>query len=332
MAVINNNSNQPSQTIQPVQSEAGSALMMQVEYGVVAQRMQQLQEFVKNYMVAGDDYGKIDGINKPTLLKSGAEKLCDVYGLSAGEPVIDYIRDDSKSPIYISYRVVMPLISRADGRIIMTGVGSCNSHEKKYKWRWVYENELPSGINPQTLKTRQRNQSTQYQIPNDEIDDLDNTLLKMAKKRALVDAVLSATRSSAIFTQDVEDMEIKTNHNEQRYEQRQNSSSSSNMSGPATESQIKAIFGGGKNKGLSSNEVKELAKKIHQVDSMKNLTKQQASDMITLFNKSDKQTLKGMLGTTNDPQQQTTDDPFADGKRIDISDDDLPFDRTDDGR
>jgi hypothetical protein len=31
----------------------------------------------------------------------------------------------------------------------------------------------------------------------------------MAKKRALIDAVLSATRSSGIFTQDVEDMEIE---------------------------------------------------------------------------------------------------------------------------
>src|SRR5690606_28333663 len=33
-----------------------------------------------------------------------------------------------------------------------------------------------------------------------------NTVLKMAKKRALIDATLSATRSSGIFTQDVEDL------------------------------------------------------------------------------------------------------------------------------
>jgi hypothetical protein len=32
-----------------------------------------------------------------------------------------------------------------------------------------------------------------------------NTLLKMARKRALIDAILSATRASRIFTQDIED-------------------------------------------------------------------------------------------------------------------------------
>lgn len=32
-----------------------------------------------------------------------------------------------------------------------------------------------------------------------------NTLLKMTKKRALIDAVLSSTRASGIFKQDVED-------------------------------------------------------------------------------------------------------------------------------
>jgi len=35
---------------------------------------------------------------------------------------------------------------------------------------------------------------------------LKNTILKMAKKRAKVDATLAATRSSGIFTQDIEDM------------------------------------------------------------------------------------------------------------------------------
>jgi hypothetical protein len=34
-----------------------------------------------------------------------------------------------------------------------------------------------------------------------------NTVLKMAKKRALIDATLSATSSSGIFTQDVEDLQ-----------------------------------------------------------------------------------------------------------------------------
>ncbi|MED4126514.1 hypothetical protein P4641_21515, partial [Halalkalibacterium halodurans] len=79
MTIRNSHSTQ-LQKVQNDQIVTGSALMMQVDYEVVAQRMQQLQRFVKEYMIPGEDYGTIEGINKPTLLKSGAEKLCDVYG------------------------------------------------------------------------------------------------------------------------------------------------------------------------------------------------------------------------------------------------------------
>jgi hypothetical protein len=47
---------------------------------------------------------------------------------------------------------------------------------------------------------------TLYQVPNPDIFDQVNTLVKMAKKRALVDAALSAGRLSDLFTQDLEDM------------------------------------------------------------------------------------------------------------------------------
>jgi hypothetical protein len=45
----------------------------------------------------------------------------------------------------------------------------------------------------------------QYRIPNPDIADVVNTVLKMAKKRAHVDAVLNGTNASDFFTQDVED-------------------------------------------------------------------------------------------------------------------------------
>lgn len=48
---------------------------------------------------------------------------------------------------------------------------------------------------------------TLFRIPNDAVYDQINTLLKMAKKRALVDASLSAGRLSDLFTQDLEDLQ-----------------------------------------------------------------------------------------------------------------------------
>ena len=45
-----------------------------------------------------------------------------------------------------------------------------------------------------------------YRLDNEDIYSQVNTILKMAKKRALVDAALSAGRLSQVFTQDIEDM------------------------------------------------------------------------------------------------------------------------------
>ena len=43
-------------------------------------------------------------------------------------------------------------------------------------------------------------------MPNDDLADQYNTVLKMSNKRSLVAAVLNVTAASDIFTQDIEDM------------------------------------------------------------------------------------------------------------------------------
>lgn len=43
------------------------------------QRIDELKIFVQDVMVKGVDYGLVHGFSKPTLLKPGAEKLCDVF-------------------------------------------------------------------------------------------------------------------------------------------------------------------------------------------------------------------------------------------------------------
>lgn len=47
---------------------------------------------------------------------------------------------------------------------------------------------------------------TLYRVPNPDVFDQINTVLKMSKKRAMVDAALSAGRLSDLFTQDLEDL------------------------------------------------------------------------------------------------------------------------------
>lgn len=141
----------------------------------VEHRVNMLQEFIKKYMTKGEDYGEIPGISKPTLLKPGAEKLCDVYGFAKMVEVKNRIEDWEKG--FFHYEVEVTLINKKNNLVEAQGVGSCNSKERKYRYQ-----------DPYTIV---------------------NTILKMAKKRALIDAVLSATRSSGIFTQDVEDMDVE---------------------------------------------------------------------------------------------------------------------------
>jgi hypothetical protein len=52
------------------------------------------------------------------------------------------------------------------------------------------------------------NTVTQYRIKNPEVVGLQNTIMKMAQKRAFVGAILIATGASEYFTQDIEDMDL----------------------------------------------------------------------------------------------------------------------------
>jgi hypothetical protein len=155
----------------------------------------------------GTDYGKIPGTgNKPTLLKPGAERLCSAFGLSPQFEMMESTeRWDTENPLF-HYRIKCKLVHIETGLTIATGVGSCNSMESKYRWRWVWSRDLPEGIDKTTLLTRKRNNGTQYRIPNDDIYSQVNTIDKMAQKRALIAAVLIGCNASEHFTQDVEDL------------------------------------------------------------------------------------------------------------------------------
>jgi hypothetical protein len=136
-------------------------------------RIKELREYMRSHMTDGEDYGIIPGTNKPTLFKPGAEKLNLIYGLAPLLEVTNRVEDWDTG--FIAYEVKVTLINKRSKDVEAEGVGSCNSRERRYK--------------------------------NQDAPNIANTLLKMAKKRALIDATLSATRASGIFTQDLEDMD-----------------------------------------------------------------------------------------------------------------------------
>lgn len=133
------------------------------------------QTIVNKTLVPNLDFGIIPGTGKkPTLLKPGAEKILMLLGLRSEfdtVKTIDYERE------FIHYQVEAKLYK---GEMLITeGIGAANSRENKYAKQSCW--------------------------------NVDNTLLKMAKKRALVDAALLVGSLSDIFTQDLEDMDLEGN-------------------------------------------------------------------------------------------------------------------------
>lgn len=189
-------------------------LVMVVSPKEALRRIQELQAFVKEVMVPNVDYGTIPGTEKPTLLQPGAQKLEEIYGFAHvfedAEKILDWNGGGGSG--FFMFRKRCVLTSRRDERYIGDGFGSCNSRESRYAWRWVFDNELPAGLDKATLKseTKQSRKTgkpyTRYRLPNEDVASLVNTIEKMACKRALVHAIIGATRSAGIFTQDAEDL------------------------------------------------------------------------------------------------------------------------------
>jgi len=170
-------------------------------------KIKEFQQIVRKLTTKGQDYGTIPGTKKATLLKPGAEKIAKLLSLSDDYNIISKNENWDREEPFFSYTVKCSLQKIGTGELISTGVGECNSLESKYRWRWVFEREVPKTAIKDQLKTKRTKKGyILYRISNDDIFSQVNTLLKMAKKRALVDAALSAGRLSEIFTQDIEDL------------------------------------------------------------------------------------------------------------------------------
>lgn len=206
------NPNGSMETTAVVLSEPSRDILILPDRGTLQRKLAAVRDFqtlVKSQMIHGHDYGQIPGTDKPTLLKPGAEKIAKLLELAdtyeTTEQTLDWDRP------FFHFLIRCRLVVMGTTTVVSEGLGECNSYEGKYRYRWVFDSGLPAGLDKATLKTRTINlkrggTAKQYQVENEDIFSQVNTLLKMAKKRALVDAALSAGRLSDIFTQDMEDL------------------------------------------------------------------------------------------------------------------------------
>ena len=163
-------------------------------------KIAQMQNVVQKTLKQGQDYGEVPGTNKPTLLKPGGEKICMLFGLNPEYEFLQTTEDYDKE--FFSYNIRCTLFR--NGQPVAQGVGSCNSKEKKY--RYINVDEIPENYIGYQEQFTDKYGRTKYKINNIDVCSLVNTILKMAKKRAFIDAVLQVASLSEVFTQDLEDM------------------------------------------------------------------------------------------------------------------------------
>jgi predicted RNA-binding Zn-ribbon protein involved in translation (DUF1610 family) len=220
-------------SVMALSDEQFEANLILLKKGV--ERAKRLQQAL---LEEGIDYGTEPGISRPFLHKPGAEKFEKAYGFAIEYAVERKIGDGDKTPEleYIVHAKVH--LGDTDGPVIAEGLGSCNTHESKYRYRqakpvcpdcgkatiikgkadgklkgkyWCATRDGGCGhtFEPDSDKGRALAEQPTGQVENENPYDLANTILKMARKRAGVDAILTATGTSGLFSQDADSPSVQ---------------------------------------------------------------------------------------------------------------------------
>lgn len=175
----------------------------------MANQVSQIQALMKQVMKPDVHYGTIPGTDKNALFKAGAEKIGLMFGCRTSYD----IRRDDLDDGHREYEVTCHITDRS-GNHIGSGLGACTTMEKKYRYRseftnrpvppeyWETRDQAILGGRDFTPRKVQGKWQIVQQVEYDNPADYYNTVLKMAKKRAFVDAILTCTAASDFFDQE----------------------------------------------------------------------------------------------------------------------------------
>jgi ribosomal protein L37AE/L43A len=193
---------------------------------VVAQR-HKVKEVMDSVMQEGVHYGRIPGVDKPSLWKPGAEVLNVTFRLAPSYQSERIFHDDGHLTVVSKCQ-----LTHVSGVFLGEGEGLCSSREDKYANR-VAKRVCPACGKDSVIKGKQEfgggwlcwkkndgcgakfadgdaaiESQVVGKVANEHLADSWNTVIKMANKRALVAASLNCTAASDIFTQDLEDTAV----------------------------------------------------------------------------------------------------------------------------
>ena len=158
-----------------------------VTIDALLERVNLLRELMKRCMIEGQHHGTIPGTRKPSLWKPGAELICTLFQLGTRYPKSSMLIERENG--HFVFTLTCELFHIPTGRVVGEGVGGASTME--YRFRVQTEDRYTDHGQPIKAKY------TPY--------DFYNTVLKIGRKRAMIDAVLTACGASEIFTQDIED-------------------------------------------------------------------------------------------------------------------------------
>ena len=195
--------------------------LVEMSYDVVdiKRQMDQVHKLMEVTMKENEHYGIIPGTQKKSLYKQGAEKLSMMFRLA---PKYTIEKVEMKNG-HRETNVSCTIIHIPTQTVVAEGVGSCCTMESKFRYRSgaafkILKENIPDDAKEKKTEYRKKGfgmkntdegwkwvkYGSAEKQENPDIADVYNTVLKMAKKRAHIDAILTATGASDIFTQDYE--------------------------------------------------------------------------------------------------------------------------------
>lgn len=181
-----------------------------------------IRDLVETALVEGRDYMTIPGTNKPTLVKPGAERIQMAFGAFSDFEIVEKEIDHDREIHYSKEK--WEEAEKPDDEVIerMKAAGTGRFRKSGNQWVWQVKHSEPGvsyGLYRYVIRCRLISRASGVQIGSgigvastmeskyiDRPRDLENTIAKMAKKRAQIDAVLSTFGLSEMFTQDLDDM------------------------------------------------------------------------------------------------------------------------------
>lgn len=163
------------------------------------------------------DFGKIPKTDKPTLLKSGAEKIALSYGLCQQYEMVEHIEQFGKEPFFYYLVKCNLVVPGKDGGVLFScGYGAANTNERSAGFSSAY--------------------------------DMANTCCKKAQKRALVHAALAISGLSSMFTADMDD---------EKFLKQADEVVRLTDDSPVTTKQMRRLYALGADAGLTQQEIRQ---------------------------------------------------------------------------